>query len=74
MGIDKIVSSLKPRDREVLALAEREADPRRAAQFEPICRGPWFAIIALAVVGLLSIPGMAWRLGRALVRSVARVE
>lgn len=74
MGIENLVSSLKPRDREVMALAEREADPRSAAQFEPIGRGPWFAVAGLAVVGLLSLPGMAWRLARALVRSAARAE
>lgn len=74
MGIEKLVSALKPRDREVLALAEREADPRSAARFEPICRGPWFAVAALAVVGLVSLPGMAWRLARALAGSAARAE
>lgn len=74
MGLQKLVSSLKPRDQEVLALAEREADPRSAAQFEPISRGPWFAVIALAAVGLLSLPGMVWRVARALARPAARAE
>lgn len=74
MGIGKLVSSLKPRDREVLALAEREADPRSAARFEPICRGPWFAVAALAVVGLLSLPGMMWRMVKTFTGSAGRGE
>jgi hypothetical protein len=74
MSIAKLASSLKPRDAEVLALAEREADPARSVQFEPICRGPWFAVAALAVVGLLSVPGMLWRLVRALLGSEARAR
>lgn len=74
MSIPQLASSLKPRDAEVLALAEREADPRLSAQFEPICRGPWFAVAALAVVGLLSVPGMVWRLVRALLGSEARAR
>ena len=74
MSIKKLAASLKPRDEEVLALAEREADPGLFAHFEPICRGPWFAVLALAIVGLLSLPGMAWRLGAYLLKSEARAE
>lgn len=74
MSIQRLASLLKPRDEEVLALADRETDPRLAGQFEPICRGPWFALLALAGVGVLSLPGMAWRLIRFLLRLDARVE
>jgi hypothetical protein len=74
MDLQRLVSSLKPRDAEVRALAEREADPAFAAEFEPICRGPWFAALALAAVGVLSLSGMAWRLVRAVFGAGARVE
>lgn len=74
MTLQKLAASLKPRDGEVIALAEREADPRVSAQFEPICRGPWFAVLALAVIGLLSLPGMGWRVIRFLFRSETRGE
>lgn len=74
MDLQRLISSLKPRDAEVLALAEREADPAFAAEFEPICHGPWFAALALAVVGIVSLPEMAWRLARFLVRPGARAE
>ena len=60
-------AALKPRDEEVLALAEQEARPDLAAAFQPICRGPLFALAALAVVGVASVPGIVLRLIKALV-------
>jgi hypothetical protein len=56
---------LKPSDREILALAMRETDPREAHRFEPICRGPLFAVIAIASIGLLAIPSLLVRAARA---------
>jgi predicted membrane-bound mannosyltransferase len=58
-------AALKPRDEEVLALAEKESTPDLAGAFRPICRGPVFAVVALAVVGVVSIPGMVLRLIKA---------
>lgn len=54
--------SLYPRPEEIQALARREVDPREYARFEPIARGPLFALLALAAVGLAALPGCAARL------------
>jgi hypothetical protein len=58
----------------VLALAEKEARPELAAAFQPICHGPVFTVVALAVVGLASIPGILLRLMKAAVRANPRVR
>lgn len=52
---------LKPSDREILALAVRETDPREAHRFEPICRGPLFAVLAIPAIVLLAIPSLVVR-------------
>jgi hypothetical protein len=59
-----IVGRLKPTDREILDLARRESDSRAAAEFEPICRGPLFALLAIPVIALAAAPACAWRLLR----------
>lgn len=60
-GLAALLSALKPRDQEILALAERETDPALARRFEPICHGPWIAVLALAFVGVASVPGIIRR-------------
>ena len=67
-------AALKPRDEEVLALAEKEGQPDVAGAFQPICRGPLFAVVALAAVGLASIPGILLRLLKAAVRADPHVR
>ena len=67
-------ASLKPSDEEVLALAERETDPELAAQFDPICRGPLLAMLALACVGLASLPAILVRLLKALLHWFRRTR
>jgi hypothetical protein len=67
-------AALKPRDEEVLALAEKEARPDLAAAFQPICHGPVFALVALAVVGVASIPGILLRLIKATLRADPHVR
>jgi hypothetical protein len=54
--LSAIAKALKPTDREILALARRETDPREVDGFAPICRGRLFAVIALAAVGLAALP------------------
>jgi hypothetical protein len=56
-----IARHLRPTDREILELARRETDPREAARFEPICRGPLFALLAIPLVVLLALPSCALR-------------
>jgi len=46
---------LCPAPREVLALAERESDPREAASFEAIHVGPVLAFAGLVAIGVLGI-------------------
>ena len=59
-----LLERLKPTDREIRALALRETDPAQAARFAPIARGPIFAVLALAAVGLAALPGCLIRLLR----------
>jgi hypothetical protein len=57
----ELTTHLKPSDREILALALRETDPREARRFDPICRGPLFAMIAIPAVVALAIPSCVVR-------------
>lgn len=59
-----MIERLKPTDREIRALALRETDPAEAERFAPIARGPLFAVLALAAVGLAALPSLVWRLVR----------
>jgi len=68
------LGALKPRDEEVLALAEKESRPDLASAFRPICRGPVFAVVAIALVGLASIPAMALRLVKSAIGANPRVR
>jgi len=60
----EIARHLKPTDREILELARRETDLREADRFEPICRGPLFALIAIPLVALAALPACLLRLIR----------
>jgi hypothetical protein len=60
----RLLSRLRPTDREMYALAMRETDPRRYEQFAPIVRGPVFAILAAAGLGLLALLWAPFRLLR----------
>ena len=55
---------LKPSHSEIRELALRETDPAQARRFEPIARGPLFALVALAAIGLAALPSALWRLLR----------
>ena len=55
---------LRPTDREIRELALRETDPTRAARFEPIVRGPAWAVLGLLGVGLAALPALLVRLAR----------
>jgi hypothetical protein len=61
-----ISSQLGPTDREILELARRETDVREADRFEPICRGPLFALIAIPLLVLAALPACLLRLVRGL--------
>lgn len=50
-----------PRDREIIRLARREVDPAHAAEFAPITRGPLFAVIGLAILGVIAVPYLLWQ-------------
>ena len=57
-----MLERLKPTDREIRELALRETDACQAHRFEPIARGPVFALLALACIGLAALPSLLWRL------------
>ena len=57
-----MIERLKPGETEIRELALRETDPTQARHFEPIVRGPVFAVLALAAIGLAAAPAMLWRL------------
>jgi len=60
----RLLGRLVPTEREIRELAHRETDPSRAGDFAPIVRGPAFAVLALAAVGLAALPGLLRRLLR----------
>jgi hypothetical protein len=49
------MARLRPTEREVYELACRETDPRYYSRFTPITRGFWFAILALVLLGLVTV-------------------
>jgi hypothetical protein len=57
--------ALRPSQRGVEELAKAEADPDQCSRFEPICKGPVFAVIVIVFAGLVSLPAL-------LVRAVPR--
>lgn len=59
-----MIERLKPNDQEIRELALRETDPAQADRFAPIARGPAFALLGLAAVGLAALPSLLWRLVR----------
>ena len=61
-----IAEHLKPTDREILELARRETDAREVDRFQPICRGPIFALVAIPLVALMALPSCLLRLIRGL--------
>ena len=54
-----LIDRLKPTDREIRDLALRETDSALAHRFDPIARGPVFAVLALVVVGVALALGLA---------------
>jgi hypothetical protein len=52
---------LRPSDDQIRALALREATTTHAAAFEPVARGPVFAVVALVCVGLVAVPLTLWQ-------------
>lgn len=59
-----MLERLRPTHREIRELALRETDPAQAHRFEPIVRGPFFALLALAAIGIAALPSLVWRLLR----------
>jgi len=57
-----VLERLEPTEQELRELALAETDPAQAGRFAPIVRGPLFAVLALAVVGLAALPGILRRL------------
>jgi hypothetical protein len=57
-----LLERLKLTDREIRELALRETDPARAEAFQPIARGPVFAVLGLACMGLAALPSLVLRL------------
>ena len=67
-GVDQIMrrllQHLKPTDSEIRTLALDETDPGRVSHYEPIARGPVFALLAIPGVLLLAMPFCLFRLLR----------
>lgn len=59
-----LLQRLKPTEEEVRELALRETDARAFRRFQPINRGPLFAVSAILVVLFVSIPASIIRLFR----------
>ena len=58
---------LKPTDEEILGLALRETDPSFYAHFSPIAKGRIYAVLAIVLLLILSIPHLLKKLFLALV-------
>lgn len=48
-------------EEEVLQIARRETSPEYVHEFEPITKGPLFAMLALAPLGLMAAFGLVWK-------------
>jgi hypothetical protein len=59
-----LLRALRPTEKELEAMARAETDPTRYAQFEPICRGPIFAILVLALAGFITLATLPIRMVR----------
>ena len=46
---------------EILRIARREASPEHIAEFEPITRGPLFAVCALVPLGVMAAFCLLWQ-------------
>ncbi len=59
-----ILEALRATEKEVEDLARAETDPAQYARFEPICRGPVFAVFVLVFAGLTALPVLPLRVIR----------
>ena len=55
------LSFLKPTDPEIRRLAIEETDHTRSSGFAPFEKGPLFAVLVLAFVGIAAVPAQIWR-------------
>lgn len=60
--IERLLQRLRPTERDVFDLARRETDPRLLKHFEPIARGPAFAVAALVALGIVAACTVPFRL------------
>ena len=56
MSLGSISRYARPTDDEITALAMSETDPRSFRRFEPIARGPVFAVAAMVAVMVAGAP------------------
>jgi hypothetical protein len=56
------LSSLKASEKDIERLALLETNRALAQKFEPICLGVLFALLALTIIGIASLPFMIFRL------------
>ena len=59
-----ILEALRATEKELEDLARAETDPAQYARFEPICRGPVFALLVLAFAGLMALTVLPQRVIR----------
>ena len=52
---------LRPTEAEISDLALRETEPKLAADFSPITKGPVVAVLLLAGVAMAALPLHLWR-------------
>jgi hypothetical protein len=66
--VSALAGLLRPTGVELQRLVDREVDPRRAGEFEQLCPGPVFAILALAGVAVCALVVAPFRVAGRLLR------
>jgi hypothetical protein len=56
-----LIDAFRPTQRELQDLARAETDPDQVARFQPICRGPLFAVMVIAAAGVAALPSLLAR-------------
>lgn len=72
MGRSRRPKAGSTKEQAILTLAQREVTPEHALEFDPITKGPIFAVVAILGLAIIAVPYMAY--GKARARCLAAGE